>query len=72
VLEYGRYSDGPAPEPRPAPEPAGKVALPEPRVVTPWEVIKAENGWTVPGDEELIKKHWDRLEQMAYNWLISW
>jgi uroporphyrinogen-III decarboxylase len=72
VMEYGRYSDGPPPEPRPAPEPSGQVELPEARVVTPWEVIKAENGWAVPGDEELIKKYWDRLEQMAYNWLIGW
>ncbi len=71
VMEYGRYSDGPPPEAKPAQETSSDVRLPEDGLVTPWEVIKAENGWTIPGDEELIKKHWDRLEKMAYNWVIS-
>lgn len=73
VMEYGRYTDGPAPMPKPAPESSGsKVELPEARMVTPWDVIKAENEWAIPGDEELIKKHWELFEKMAYNWLISW
>ncbi|QGP91133.1 Uroporphyrinogen decarboxylase (URO-D) [Neomoorella glycerini] len=70
VMEYGRYSDGPPPEPKSNPNIPPGVKLPEPRVVTPWEIKKAE--WAIPGDEELIKKNWERLERMAYNWLLSW
>jgi hypothetical protein len=71
VMEYGKYSDGPAPEPKVA-SPAGKIDLPAPGMITPWEVIKEENGWTIPGDENLIKQPWERLEKMAYNWLLNW
>lgn len=71
VMEYGKYSDGPPPEPKTAPAGTGNVEFPEPGVVTPWEVIKAENGWTIPGDEEIIKKWWNRLERMAYSWIMS-
>lgn len=71
VMEYGKYSDGPPPEPKTAPAFTGDVEFPEPGVVTPWEVIKAENGWTIPGDEEIIKKWWNILERMAYSWIMS-
>ncbi|WP_213951769.1 uroporphyrinogen decarboxylase family protein [Tepidanaerobacter syntrophicus] len=71
VLEYGKYSDGPPPQPKSAPEPTADVKFPEPGVVTPWEVIKNENNWKIPGDEELIKKNWEMLERMAYNWITS-
>lgn len=71
ILEYGRYSDGPPPEPKQAPPTPENLDLPEPKVITPWEVIKEENGWAIPGDEKLIKYWWDRLENMAYNWIMS-
>ena len=71
TLEYGRYHDGPPPEPRTfsgSSFPAENFA---PNVITPWEVVKKENGWEVPGDEKLIKKYWDKLEQMAYDMIMS-
>lgn len=72
IMEYGRYSDGPAPKPKYGPKLAGKIeGLPKPRMVTPWEVKKAELG-TIQGDEDLIRQAWEMLEKMAYNWLMSW
>lgn len=72
VMEYGKYSQGPVPEPQTVHPSSTVIELPEPRFITPWEVIKCENEWTIPGDEELIKDSWEKLEVMAYNWLISW
>jgi len=69
IMEYGKYSDGPAPEPKSMPKPSGNVEFPQARMVTPWEVKKAD--WKLPGDEELIRRPWEMLEKMAYNWLIA-
>ncbi|NLZ92916.1 MAG: uroporphyrinogen decarboxylase [Firmicutes bacterium] len=73
VNEYGRYHTGPAPEPVTRKDDPNLIApdLPEPQLVTPWEVVKEEYGWSIPGDEELIKSWWDRLDRMAYNWVIT-
>ena len=71
VMEYGKYSDGPAPAPKIVKK-AKNDEFPPARMVTTWEKQKAEKGWTIPGDEELIKQPWERLEKMAYNWLMNW
>ncbi len=70
VMEYGKYSDGPAPEPRFPPPPSAKVDLPQAGMITPWEVKKA--AWAIPGIEELISNPWEMMEKMAYNWLMAW
>lgn len=70
VLEYGTYTEGPAPAPRSSTALPGKVEGLAGRTVTPWETKRVD--WMIPGDEELIRKPWEALEKMAYNWLISW
>ncbi|MCL6478998.1 MAG: uroporphyrinogen decarboxylase [Peptococcaceae bacterium] len=72
IMEYGRYDDSLKPKPRQS-QP-GPVKLEEPygqRMFTPWEVKKAEMGG-VMGDEDLIRKPWEMLETMGYNWLWQW
>ena len=69
TMEYGRYSDSPAPAPKPFAVPSRPTG--EPSVVTPWDKIKETNGWTVPGDEQLIKQWWNTLEAMAHSWIMS-
>ncbi|KPU45640.1 methylcobalamin:coenzyme M methyltransferase [Oxobacter pfennigii] len=71
VIEYGKYSDGPAPEPKVGTPGTNGVEFPAPGIVTPWDVIKAENDWIIPGDEELIKHWWERLDRMAYSWVMT-
>ena len=70
VLEYGKYADAPIPQPRSAAKPLKSVEFPEARMVTPWAVKKED--WAIPGDEDLIRKPWELMEKMAYNWLMSW
>ncbi len=70
VIEYGKYSEGPAPAPKSTSMSSAKVEIPEARMVTPWEIKKTD--WAIPGDEELIKQPWEMFEKMAYNWLMSW
>jgi hypothetical protein len=62
-MEYGKYTEGPTPEPKSASKSYGKVEIPAARMVTPWEIKKAD--WTIPGDEEIIKKSWEMFEKMA-------
>jgi hypothetical protein len=70
VMEYGRYDNKVKPVPKAAP--AGKItAFQFPKMITPWEVKKAELG-PVQGDENLIRKPWESLESMAYVWLWQW
>jgi hypothetical protein len=70
VMEYGVYDKNIKPMPKPAR--AGEVtAFKYPRMVTPWEVKKAELGG-VTGDEDLIRKPWETLETMGYAWLWQW
>lgn len=48
--------------------PEGK--RPAPKQITSWEVKKAETG--VQGDEALVQKTWDALENQAYNFWWQW
>ena len=70
VMEYGVYD--PSRKPMPKPAPAGKMeAFRFPKMITPWEVKKAELGG-VQGDEDLIRKPWETLESLAYVFLWQW
>jgi hypothetical protein len=70
VMEYGVYD--PAVKPHALPTPAGDIkAFNYPKMVTPWEVKKAELGG-VMGNESLIAEPWKRLESTAYVWLWQW
>lgn len=69
VMEYGRYSSEIKHCAREVSPPEDKPVSPLP-CVTPWEKIKEDNDWPVPGDEELIRTHWERLERVAYSWLM--
>ena len=70
VMEYGVYD--PAVKPHALPTQAGDIkAFNYPKMVTPWEVKKAELGG-VMGNESLIAEPWKRLESMAYVWLWQW
>jgi hypothetical protein len=71
VMEYGIYDRSVKPRPKPAPGAAAVTAFEYPRMVTPWEVKKAELGG-VQGEEDLIRKPWETLESMAYVWLWQW
>jgi hypothetical protein len=73
TLEYGWYSDTVKPKLKRAPVPYPRQPISEriPEVVTPWEDKLKEMGG-VMGDEELIRKSWEMLEQQAYCWLLSW
>lgn len=70
VMEYGRYSDGPAPAPKLFPDPVRPAGLSEGRMITPWEIKKTD--WSIPGDEDMVRKPWETLEKMAYNWMLNW
>ncbi len=70
VMEYGIYDKTIKSQPKTPP--AGEITdFKFPRMVTPWEVKKAELGG-VAGDEDLIRKPWEQLEAMAYIWLWQW
>lgn len=71
VLEYGRYSDQTDFEIQMNPNPPAGWQPPKRRVITPWDVKCQELGG-VKGDADIIKKSWDMLEHMAFNWLMSW
>lgn len=71
VLEYGRYSDTFDFKLQMSPTPPAGWQPPRRRVVTPWEVKLQELGG-VKGEEAPIKKNWEMLEHMAFNWLFSW
>lgn len=70
TLEYGKYSDSIKPKLKKIPIPS-TAKLSPPRGVTTWEVRSEELGG-VMGDEMLIKKGWDMLEQRAFGWLHFW
>ncbi|MFZ7127669.1 MAG: uroporphyrinogen decarboxylase family protein [Desulfobacterales bacterium] len=72
VLEFGVYDSGISPEPRPlAPGNIQVKGLNPQGMITPWEVKAAELGG-VKGDEALIRRSWEQLEAMAYNWMWQW
>ncbi|NSW84285.1 MAG: uroporphyrinogen decarboxylase [Syntrophothermus sp.] len=71
TLEYGRYRDKTEFEVQCNPNPPAGWQPPKQRMITPWEVKKAELG-EIKGDEDLIRMHWEMFERMAYNWLWNW
>ncbi|NSW84287.1 MAG: uroporphyrinogen decarboxylase [Syntrophothermus sp.] len=71
ILEYGRYRDKTEFEVQCNPNPPAGWQPPKQRMITPWEVKKAELG-EIKGDEDLIRMHWEMFERMAYNWLWNW
>jgi hypothetical protein len=71
VMEYGWHDKSIKAKPKAAPS-TGKVEALLPRkVLTPWEVKKAEIE-PILGDENLIKKHWDQLEGLAHTFMWQW
>jgi hypothetical protein len=72
VLEFGVYDSSIKHQPKPAPEAKDPIpGLNPQRMVTPWSVISEEWGG-VQGDEDLIRRPWEKFESMAYNWLWQW
>lgn len=72
VMAFGTYDPNVKPGPKEPPSGiAASQALNPPRMVTPWEVKKAELG-PIQGDEDLIRKPWETLEKMAYTWVWQW
>ena len=72
VLEFGHYDESVRPLPKDTAGPVHVEAFDFPKKLTPWEIKKNELGGSVLGDEELIRKPWDKLEAMAYTWLWQW
>jgi hypothetical protein len=71
VMEYGWHDKSIKAKPKAA-RPAGKPdGLKPRRVLTPWEVKKAELG-PIMGDENLIKTHWEHLENLAHAFMWQW
>jgi hypothetical protein len=72
VMEFGVYDRSITARPK-APQPGWvqPKGLGPRRVVTPWEVKRAELGRIV-GDEELIRKPWETLEALAHTWMWQW
>jgi hypothetical protein len=70
IMEYGVYDTRIKARPRTAPA-SGDTAFSFPRMMTPWDVKKAEIGG-VMGEEALIAEPWNSLESMAYVWLWQW
>jgi len=48
-----------------------KLLVPVPGVCVPWEVKMEEFG-TFPGNEEIAKKEWEKLDDFAYNYIWFW
>ena len=71
ILEYGRYKDTIDFEPQINPNPPEGWEPPPKTVITPWEVKLKELG-DIPGDEQIIRDGWEKLEHMAFNWLCTW
>jgi hypothetical protein len=72
VLEYGVYDRSIKPRPRETKPGSAEIkAFQCPKMVTPWNVKRAELGGVL-GDEDLIRQPWEMLESMAYIWLWQW
>ncbi|AFM40237.1 hypothetical protein Desaci_1205 [Desulfosporosinus acidiphilus SJ4] len=44
---------------------------PNPGVCVPWE-LKLEEFGDLPGNEEIVKKEWEKLDDFAYNFIWFW
>jgi hypothetical protein len=72
IMEFGIYDERRKPKPKTAPpSPSTLTSLGKRRVLTPWEVKRAELG-DIRGDEDLIRKPWEMLEAMAHTWMWQW
>ncbi len=71
VMDYGWHNKAIKAKPKPAPTTTKAEALKPRKVLTPWEVKKAELG-QISGDENLIKKNWEQLEAMAHTFIWQW
>lgn len=72
VIEHGVYDSEYFAKPREPSQGLNPVPGLNPRWdITPWEVKKAEIGG-IQGDENLIKQSWERLEAMAYTFIMQW
>lgn len=45
--------------------------VPGPGTCVPWKV-KVEELGEIPGNEEVVKKHWESLEGFAYGFIWFW
>ncbi|EGW36541.1 hypothetical protein [Desulfosporosinus sp. OT] len=48
-----------------------KLLNPDPGVCLPWKV-KVEEIGEFPGNEEIAKKEWEKLDDFAYNFIWFW
>ena len=71
VMECGWHDKSIKAKPKAAPQPGAVEGLKPRKVMTPWEVKKAELG-QIMGDENLIKKHWEQLESSAHTFIWQW
>jgi hypothetical protein len=72
VMKYGWYDKNIKPKPLlPLPIKNPVPMLGDKDVLTPWSIKKAELG-QVFGDEDLIRRPWEMIEAMAFNWLWNW
>jgi len=69
ILEFGTYNKNLKMTPKPASRPAS--IRPAQQMVTPWDAKVLEMG-EVQGDVNLIRRPWEMLETMSYNWLWQW
>ncbi|MDA8442946.1 MAG: uroporphyrinogen decarboxylase [Peptococcaceae bacterium] len=70
IVEFGVYDLSIKPVPRPAPP---QLLNPQDlkKVVTPWESKLAELGGVL-GDESLIRRPWELLENLGHTWIWQW
>jgi hypothetical protein len=67
VMKYGSYTDRCDFEVQSSPVPPENWIPPRQGVVTPWS-IKRKDFAEIKGEEDFIRKSWEHLEAMAYNW----
>lgn len=48
-----------------------KTIVPAPGTCVPWKVKMEEFG-EIPGNEEIVKKHWENLDAFAYGFIWFW
>ncbi len=68
IIKFGTYDKTIQHSPKAAPP---EKSRPSQRIVTSWETkLKELDG--VAGDEDLIRRPWEMLESMGYNWIWQW
>jgi hypothetical protein len=72
TMKYGWYDKNIKPKPLPPlPIKSSLPGLGDKGMLTPWAVKNTEQGGVL-GDEDLIRKPWETIEEMAFNWLWNW